>query len=38
MIVDAQNRDYREVNEIIRSSKENIEVINPLGSAFLEQD
>ena len=35
MIVDAQNRDYREVNEIIRSSKENIEVINPLGQRFL---
>ena len=29
MIVDAQGKDYKEVDRIIRESKENIEVINP---------
>ena len=35
MIVDAQGKDYREVNRIIRESKENIEVINPSGQRFM---
>ena len=35
MIVDAQGKDYREVDRIIRESKENIEVINPSGQRFM---
>ena len=35
MIVDAQGKDYREVNRIIRESTENIEVINPSGQRFM---
>ncbi|MGN1164435.1 MAG: glutamate synthase [Candidatus Ornithospirochaeta sp.] len=35
MIVDAQGKDYREVDEIIRNSSENIEVINPSGQRFM---
>ena len=35
MIVDAEGKDYREVDEIIRTSGENIEVINPSGQRFM---
>ena len=35
MIVDAQGKDYKEVDRIIRESKENIEVINPSGQRFI---
>ena len=35
MIVDAQGKDYKEVDRIIRESKENIEVINPSGQRFF---